>query len=547
MVSVFDLAQSANELPSLNQGTSKLTYTQSQPLRDVTKGAFPGGEINFRWEVAGTRWWIPARSYMRMKCKIVGEGIAAGVTPVLKRDLLAPNMGLMANIFQSAELRIADKTVSRIDSYFAQVDAIVKRSNKSKAWLDSAGKLEWWQPDHYEREREISVPNPVIGASAGGREYTSLHPGNQASTLSVTSANPAVVTGINTLFDDRKELIVGDQIMFVNNPVAADNQSIYTVTVVTNNTTAQIVPSPGTAILLTANWVRLRRENIGEAPLRKNGTFDVVWQIPLSIFKIQTALPAMRVQLTLQPQDVNSFQKRAIESLFVDKDFVAEGAVVGADQFRFSVEEMHFYVATVEGPRVDNMTYYLSLDETRCQPQNVNSGPSLQQKNYDVSPSAYALSIAFQSRNSGVETQLSASKFKIQPQGAAFPLGQELAVDRLFLLFSGQNKPSPDADWQFDGTNNTYQQAYAETYLYNGGYFDDAGPESYKDWINRGWYAYYSWPRDGDDRSTRVAVNYKFSEDPLDTANVLLFDHYKRVVIVQVVDGRVIDIIEMDS
>ncbi len=53
MVSIFDLKESAEELPSLNQGTSKLTYEQVQPLRDVTGAAFPGGEQNYRFEVAG--------------------------------------------------------------------------------------------------------------------------------------------------------------------------------------------------------------------------------------------------------------------------------------------------------------------------------------------------------------------------------------------------------------------------------------------------------------------------------------------------------------
>ena len=56
MSSIFDLKESAQELPSLNQGTSKLTYEQVQPLRDVTNAAFPGGQINFRWEVSGTKW-----------------------------------------------------------------------------------------------------------------------------------------------------------------------------------------------------------------------------------------------------------------------------------------------------------------------------------------------------------------------------------------------------------------------------------------------------------------------------------------------------------
>ena len=535
MTSIFDLKESASDLESLNQGTSKLTYEQVQPLRDVTGTNFPGGEQNYRFETQGTKWWIPARSYMRMKCTIQ----AAGGQPILQRDYVAPNMGIMANLFQSAELRIADKTVSRIDSYFSEVDAIEKRSNKSKAWLDSTGSMEWWQPNHFDRELEIStVTNSAVnpGIATGKSSYTKLHPGNQASTL-VTADNDATVTGVNTLFVDNQELRVGDIIVFEND--AKQVETRFTVTVVTDNTNVEVAPRPSSVIAATALWSRIRFEDGNDAPLKKD-SFDVIWQPPLSIFKIQSGLPSMRVTLTLQPQDVNSYQKRAIESLYTDK---AVG--VGAGQFTFNVDECHLYIATVNGPRVDNMTYYLSLDETRCQPQNVNTGTGLQQKNYDVSPSAYGLSVAFADAAAGVDTRFSASKFKMRAKGA-FSDGT-MAVERLFVLYSGQNKPSPDGDWDFSGTNNTYEQAYAETMLYNGGYFDSGGSESFKDWLNRGHYHYYAWPRDGDDRSTRVAVNYKFSESPGTDASVLLFDHYKKILIIQVSDGRVVDIIEQDA
>ncbi len=53
VTSVFDLTTDASQLPSLNQGTSSLVYEQIQPLRTIVDNAFPGGEINFRFEVAG--------------------------------------------------------------------------------------------------------------------------------------------------------------------------------------------------------------------------------------------------------------------------------------------------------------------------------------------------------------------------------------------------------------------------------------------------------------------------------------------------------------
>lgn len=41
MATIFDLKQSASELPSLNQGTSKLIYDQHPPTRDVTGEFLP--------------------------------------------------------------------------------------------------------------------------------------------------------------------------------------------------------------------------------------------------------------------------------------------------------------------------------------------------------------------------------------------------------------------------------------------------------------------------------------------------------------------------
>ena len=47
-MSLFDLKQNADELPSLNQGIAKLTYQQVQTTRNATGDAFPKGNINLK-------------------------------------------------------------------------------------------------------------------------------------------------------------------------------------------------------------------------------------------------------------------------------------------------------------------------------------------------------------------------------------------------------------------------------------------------------------------------------------------------------------------
>ena len=122
-MSLFDLKQNADELPSLNQGIAKLTYQQVQTTRDATGDAFPKGNINLKWETSGVKWWIPSRSYIRIRCKYFqADGIAQ---PENSNDF-APNMGVCASLFTSAEFRMGDKTVSRVSNYIAQVDALQK-------------------------------------------------------------------------------------------------------------------------------------------------------------------------------------------------------------------------------------------------------------------------------------------------------------------------------------------------------------------------------------------------------------------------------------
>lgn len=83
--------------------------------------------------------------------------------------------------------------------------------------------------------------------------------------------------------------------------------------------------------------------------------------------------------------------------------------------------------------------------------------------------------------------------------------------------------------------------------LYSGAYFDCGGPESQLDWERRGMYFYFSWPRDGDDKSTRVNLNYQLAADIGNDGRVLLFDHHKKIVIITLQDGRVIDLVEQNA
>ena len=209
--------------------------------------------------------------------------------------------------------------------------------------------------------------------------------------------------------------------------------------------------------------------------------------------------------------------------------------VPGTD-YKFEIENMYFYCNTVHGERVDDKTYLLDLEQTVCNSEQFNPGQTaFHQKNMDVSPSTYALTVAYQDTRCGSDTQYSASQFKVGT-------GEELKLTRFFLNYAGQNLPQPDADPSFVPGNDYTTQRYVDTQINSGAMFDTGGAETITEYHDRGSYYYFTFPRDGTDRSTRVSIHNQFANNT-DTSNmrVLLFSHSKQVARVQIQDGNVTD------
>lgn len=545
MASIFDLKTNPSELSSANEGTSRMMYEQHPPTRDVVGNNFPNGAIHIRFQTSGQKWWVPSRSYIRMRAKLTKPD---GTTTLVLSDDVAPNMGLMSNLFQSAEFRIADKTVARVSDYMPQIDALETRLCKSKSWIDSVGEsTNWWQDEVKERQSEVvsDVDNSetsIAEVDRLGLGYDAIGQ-NNSNALFFTFADNKISffqNGGGALPDNNDVYQVGDVIRIgeVNGNVPALGTE-FKITAIDSATVLSVETDNVLGANIGANndgridWTRVRTTAIKNDTTRKLNSFEMTWQPPLSIFKIGHALPAGKYELVLNPQTTTQYRKRAIESLLADKVPTSDGV---AGDFDFAVVDMFLYCATVEGPRGDDQTYLLDLEETRCQVDNVDSGGSFQQKNFDVSPSTFALTCAFQDTRAGNLTQYSASKFKID--GVA---QDELKLNRLFLNYAGQNRPSPDADPEFEAGRDYTIQRYVESQLYSGGYYDCGGAETITEWHERGAYYYFSFPRDGTDRSTRVNAHFGFS-GAIANGRVLIFDHSKKIARVRVQDGRVVDV-----
>ena len=113
------------------------------------------------------------------------------------------------------------------------------------------------------------------------------------------------------------------------------------------------------------------------------------------------------------------------------------------------------------------------------------------------------------------------------------------------LQYAGQSYPSPDAQLTYLAGTDYTTQRYLDSLLYSGQYFDTGGSESIEEFHERGSYYYFSTPKDGSDRSTRVTVHAGFGNSnggDLGNMRLLLFSISKQVARIKIENSRVVDV-----
>lgn len=276
--------------------------------------------------------------------------------------------------------------------------------------------------------------------------------------------------------------------------------------------------------------------------------FELVWKPPLMLFHTcDKYLPSGDYEIVLNPQPESQYRLLAFESA---------SAIANGSSANLEVKRVHLQVATVEGPRMDNGKYALSLDHIECQSNKLLS-QNLSQTNFSVSAATKALVVAYQDTrlNNGI---MSSSKFTIaadaDPQTNIPVVADRIGasrLSRLYIQYDGLQRPSPDGDPSVISVPGagTYQttERYYETMAETGMLFDDAGGESMTQWRTRGPYYYFNWNRDSRSGATRVVVNQEFTDAASVTyGNVLLFSISETSAEITVRNGEISDVIQVE-
>ena len=566
MKTIFDLPEKPTDIVTANQGMANLHYDEIQPLRNVTDIAgnprFSNGVITMRWHYNNGQWYLPNRSYIKMVIQITrganDRDNAADApndgNPLNKDFKLAAAMGLPHSIIQQVQYKIKDKVVEQITNNYAQVAAYKTRYERQKTWLGSIGQnTNFWNPEFRARMQEITDDGD--GADELKTNFLDLRTAAGGAPLDteefrilVNAENVVeyrLAADANVGAQDLRDLVnlrIGDYFLYntATNP----------------NVRAKIIDITASTIVLDRNLVVQAAQDIlgtawiaAKPPSRRLRTFELYFQPCLSLYQLPHALPGgSKHELDILAFPDTVYQKNGVESLGVD--------LTHNNNFRFLVKDIRLYNATCQGPLVDRMERILDLEETRCQILEITT-TAPNQIAIDVSPSTNRLGFAFQDNRVGQNTIYSNTKFKIGQQQL------ELGLTKFYMRYGGLQLPNPDYDPQYNENNldlaggalkNTDQisELWIRNLMYNGAYYDSSA-ETLEDWKQRGIYT--SWPivKTATDRESRAYVKIGFENltdaqklEVVNNGKLLVFDTYRKVAILKMINGDLQEILVND-
>lgn len=569
-MSLFKLPTSAADLVSANQGVANAGWRQITATRDVSGNNFHRGKMQFRFETGGTTWWVPPKSYMRIRCSIRVVRAAAGVPlPVLSSQDIAPAMGLAANLFKTVEMQMNGTTIERLGERLPAVDALKTRMGKSFAFLDSiGGSTNFWDDDFQRRREMIASDGYAISKAVYEPDYlapalTPVQAGfNVLNTIQYVAATQIVTFAAAPLPD----ILIGPMALRVGDIIESNDAATTDMRIVKllNDLQALVEPIGGLGGSAnfgpTVNYTvrklkhQSRNESVGAH------VFEIVWQPPLGLFDRTHAIPPGATwNLEFDPETETDLQRNAIESAVTERLQLTNPTV--ANQFEFRVDQMYLFIYTVDGKRFDNGSWFLDIQKVRIQDQAMpQASNSLVQQNFQVNRKTNALTLMFQDQEAGVSSLRMRTKFKIRAGifpaagGVSSVRGQDLLLQRFWLQYNNATKPNPDYDGLFverigdsDGdTTNLMMHRYVDSLMNAGAFHTEGGAESFDQWLRRGPFYHFLWPKDALEEDERVNANYQFSR-PFDLLQggavpfhrVLLANWWREAFHIVHKDGRV--------
>jgi hypothetical protein len=402
-------------------------------------------------------------------------------------------------------------------------------------------------------------------------------------------------------------LIAGD-IIHVDNPGAAQ-QEYFIVTSIISNTQAVVTAVP-TAFTVAGPEVApqglfayrpgiqsntLAKQNMPNPRCGKNRIF-MNFQPSLGIFDLHQGIGSGSFKFQLNPN--TNYQFACVETVgkCVPLKPSDAGYVFGAYNvvplrpavagqvtagvpaksvvgYQLSIQNVLLYIATIKQPMPMSGILPLSLMETQIMQKTMSSvdATASNQLDFTVPPSTLALTVWVQSPQTGTNSALPPSKFKVA-QGTNTPDENLLSIQVTYgsstkpstLYQSGYNQiannvPNANATYQLQwtgdvssvvqynsSTSSEMQQRWIQSQQNAGKLGNEGGTESYLNYLDMGPYYHFDFSRDKADTSSYVNVQIQYNEKLPAGTNLYICAWYSRQVEIAFESGVVTSVVSVN-
>ena len=551
-----------DSLSQLRKPDETIRYSTRKvvPQSNSTGSAFGNSTVNFRWATSGNQYTMLDRSFIVINSSVwaksnAGEAAASGgadpcaVQPSATKDI-ALSYNFCQNLFSGYELKAGAFSLDNVNQNAPQCSALMKRLQRSGAWVDRFGKsAENLDVSWDDRRANISYNGLKEDGDAYG--YSTV-----AGSGTIEVKANGVVDGTNTEF--LTEVQPGDTIVTIG---GGDVGSAFVVqTVNTNDGEPAINVANSSALTVSAGATyNIQRPNNLRAPAQANKNQHVFQPNAVGVWAAGQALPPCQYELILRPFSSPQYKQGALESksaaLVVPssgdpKVFNADMTDIDAD---FSVDDIYLVLCVAErferAPERQNVVF--DIPTINCQPRQINGGADITES-FTVSKSTYGFATALQDLTAGNNTLFSPSKFV-----AGTDHKDQDGLTRLQISFDGSTRPSPEADYQITappanlsgGVDKSLYWDYVNREINDLSLYDSGGSFcDYEDSKELGSFSYFNWARMGTSVSTAVDVRVRYDAF-VDGGkqNLLLFALSRRVVELSLENGLITNFVSQDA